>query len=82
MDFNVTVISLSYNNINLIKSIDSVIHQSYPNIEYIIIDDGSAEFDLEETWEYVTTNKSDSIKKFIILHNEKKWGPCIHLTEL
>ncbi|MCH5324694.1 MAG: glycosyltransferase [Eubacterium sp.] len=69
-----TVISLSYNSKDLLRSINSVIHQSYPDIEYIIIDDGSAEFDMKGISDYVIKNKSASIKKFTVLVNEKNMG--------
>ena len=41
----VTVITASYNSDHLFETIDSVITQDYPNMEYIIIDDGSVSFD-------------------------------------
>ncbi len=76
----VTVITLSYNSSNLIKSINSVLNQSYPNIEYIITDDGSVDFNREGICEYVIANKSDSIKKFTVLTNERNMGTVYTLN--
>ena len=80
IDRKVTVISLSYNSDNLLRSVESVIHQSYPDIEYIIIDDGSDSFDKNAISEYVNANKSSSIKKFRILCNEKNMGTVYTLN--
>lgn len=80
IDSTITIISLSYNSSNLIKSVNSVLHQSYPNIEYIIIDDGSASFDVEKISEYVNTNKSKSIIKFTVLENKRNMGTIYTLN--
>ena len=41
----ITVITPYFNNCNLFRTIESVLRQSYPNIEYIIADDGSINTD-------------------------------------
>ena len=51
----VTVITLSYNNEQYIfEAINSVLKQTYPNIEYIISDDGSVEFPESSIQELLT----------------------------
>lgn len=80
IDSIVTVISLSYNSNDLIRSINSVLNQSYQNIEYIIIDDGSTNFSQESICEYVTVNKSESIKKFTVLLNKRNMGTVYTLN--
>lgn len=80
IDSIVTVISLSYNSNDLIRSINSVLYQSYPSIEYIIIDDGSTDFNQRIISEYVTANKSDSIIKFTVLINERNMGTVYTLN--
>lgn len=80
IDSTVTVISLSYNSTDLIQSVNSVINQSYPSIEYILIDDGSENFNPKSICDYVNENKSDSIKKFTLLTNERNMGTVYTLN--
>jgi glycosyltransferase involved in cell wall biosynthesis len=48
MDGRVTVITTVYNGANFIeRTFNSVIHQSYKNFEYVIVDDGSTDSSLE-----------------------------------
>jgi glycosyltransferase involved in cell wall biosynthesis len=63
----VTVAILSYNNLEFLgDAIDSVLVQDYPNIELIISDDGTADFEKEKVLNYIVTNKKENIKKIII----------------
>lgn len=63
----ITVITLSYNSAFLLESIDSVLMQTYPYIQYIIVDDGSSEFDREEIHSYIEKNKNDNLIEFEIV---------------
>lgn len=48
----ISVITLSYNSEYLMESIRSVLRQTYENIQYVIVDDGSKEFDEQEIIHY------------------------------
>lgn len=76
----VTVISLSYNSPELKRSIDSVIKQTYNDIEYILIDDHSDYFDANGILKYINDNKLPGIKKVTVLTNEKNEGTVYSLN--
>lgn len=66
----VTCIILSYNNIEFIyEAINSVLLQDYMNIELIISDDGSTNFNVDEIKNYVNKNKGKNIEKLIVNKN-------------
>lgn len=57
----VSIITLTYKNYErLYDTIRSVLAQDYPNMEYIIADDGSGDF------------PKDEVERFIIMHNKRK----------
>lgn len=52
-DFLVSIVTICYNNSSNIKdTIESVVNQSYQNIEYIIIDGGSTDNSIEIIYKY------------------------------
>lgn len=68
-------IIVSYKNYQYIfECIDSVIMQDYPNIEIIISNDGSDDFNEIELNTYIDTNKSNNIKRVVINNNETNLG--------
>lgn len=65
----VTIITLTYKKYDhLFETIDSVLKQDYDNIEYIISDDGSADFPQEKITDYL--KKRTSIRFQVIHHGE------------
>ena len=70
-----TVIVLNYNQEHVLyKAIDSVLSQSYDNIELVFSDDCSYTFDREKLLNYVEKNKSENLTNFIINVNETNSG--------
>ena len=66
---------LAYNNYCYIKeALDSVFAQSYPNIELLISNDGSPDFDMAELTEYINAHKGKNIRKVYINDNETNLG--------
>ncbi len=65
---------MSYNSDVLYKSIDSVLCQTYPHIEYILIDDGSENFDKDAVEEYINRNKGDNFRRVKVIRNEENKG--------
>lgn len=77
----VSVLIPAYNHENYIQeTIESIINQTYPNIELIILDDGSK----DETWDKITELKQKCKNRFVKSHFETKQneGTCITLNKL
>ncbi len=74
MSDRVSVVVLTYRKFYLLpRCLESIFFQDYDNMELIIQDDGSVEFDKE----YIQTlieKKNSNIKNVIINHNEKNLG--------
>lgn len=73
-----SIIVLTYMQRHLLEEcLDSVFIQSYPNIELVICDDCSADFDVDEVKQYIEKNKSKNIRSFVVYKQQKKYrnGP-------
>lgn len=70
----VSVVVLTYRDFSLLpRCLSSIFFQDYDNIEVIIQDDGSSEFDRKYI-ETLLKEKKRNIKNIIINHNEKNLG--------
>lgn len=69
----ITIITPNYNSSSLYETLDSVLTQTYSNIEYIIIDDGSLNFSEEKVRKYVL-KRGDHVKRLQIVVNKKNIG--------
>lgn len=70
-----TIVLTHYNQMEYIEeALDSVFIQNYPNIELLITDDASKNFDEKKITEYIKKHKKKNIKNFKILVNEKNIG--------
>lgn len=77
----VTVVTLTYNKFQFIyDTIDSVLEQSYPNIEYIISDDGSKNFPGQELNYYIEARRGVNIKRYKVISNECNCGTVKNLN--
>ena len=71
----ITVITPYYNNAETYYlSMDSVLTQTYPAIQYILVDDGSRDFDEEAIRAHFDAEKRPNIAEFLILRNETNLG--------
>ncbi len=70
-----SIILLHYNQPKYVKiAIDSILSQTYENIEFIFSDDCSSDIDLQFLKNYVNENKKNNIKNIIWQINEKNLG--------
>jgi len=71
----ITIVTPSYNNATTIyKTIDSVLTQSYPFIQYIISDDHSSNFCCCEIENYIKSNNRGNIVEVLVQQTEKNLG--------
>jgi glycosyltransferase involved in cell wall biosynthesis len=78
----VTCIIPTYNNLEYVyETIDSVFVQDYPNIELIIADDCSEEFEKYEIMNYLQQNKSLNICNSIVYSNQYNLGTVKNLNK-
>lgn len=70
-----SIIILHYNQPRYVmKAIDSVLCQDYPNLELVFADDGSTAIELQTIKDYIKTNKGDNIQNVIYSINEENVG--------
>lgn len=70
----ITVITLSYNSEFLFESINSVLNQTYPKIEYVIVDDGSDSFKIDEVFAFINKHKQKNLLDYKVIINPKNMG--------
>lgn len=68
----VSVITPSYESPDLYATIDSVLVQTYPRIEFIIIDDGSEVFDAAAIQAYIDEHNRGNIHSVILQNDENR----------
>ncbi len=78
-----TIGMVAYKNYRYIyDAIESVLMQDYPNIELIVSNDGSDDFNEDELIAYFNKNRTENISKIIINNNERNMGTCRHLNKV
>ena len=70
----ITVLTLSYNSTYIYESIQSVLEQSYPHIEYIIVDDGSGAFCQDEICAYIKEHKGSNLEDYQVIVHPQNLG--------
>ena len=71
----VTIITPYYNNSSTIQlALRSIFSQTYDQIQHILIDDGSVDFDLSSIQKFIDENKKSNIVESVILQTGKNSG--------
>ncbi len=82
MEMLISVVTLTYTRFELLyNAIDSVLEQDYPNIEYIISDDGSPNFPEKEIKQYIKQKRKNNLKNFYILTHDENQGTVKNLND-
>lgn len=77
----VSIVTLSYNKFDKVyQTIDSVLEQSYPQIEYIFSDDASSEFGKYSIENYIQTHKKKNIRNCYVVQNKQNIGTVKNIT--
>jgi len=75
----VSVIVLSYKNVEYLNEcLDSILTQTYDNIELIVSNDGADEFDENEYIDYIRSNRTEHISNVIVNKNPHNYGTVKH----
>lgn len=71
----ITIALVTFRQRHLLNaSLKSIFSQDYPNIELVICDDASCDFDIDEVSLYIENNKSDNIKNVIVYKHPHNVG--------
>lgn len=74
------IVVLCYQNKDLLWGmLDSICQQDYPNIELIVSDDGSDDFDAQAVEQYIEENKGENIRKVTVRRNAENMGTVRHV---
>ncbi|MDE6302519.1 MAG: glycosyltransferase [Clostridia bacterium] len=66
-DFPVSVLLISYDNFKYIfEALDSIFRQTYSNIQLIISDDASSDFDVKKLNKYLKNHRTPNISEIIV----------------
>ncbi len=78
--FPISIILISYNNFKYIfEALDSIFRQTYGNIQLIISDDASKDFNLKKLNKYLAAHRTQNISDIIINVNKTNMGTVRHL---
>lgn len=79
----VSILVPCYNNQKyLVESLQSIFEQTYSNIEVLIGDDASNDFNAENLINWVNKNRTPNIKKIVIVENKENLGTVANLENL
>ncbi|MDE7372549.1 MAG: glycosyltransferase [Clostridia bacterium] len=78
--FPISVILISNNNFKYIfEALDSIFKQTYSNIQLIISDDASKDFNLKKLESYIEKHRAQNISDIVINVNAQNMGTVSHL---
>ena len=79
----ISVLVVCYNNQkHIYECLQSIFSQTYPNIEVLIGDDCSDNFDGHELITWINQNRTENISKIVVVRNEQNLGTVANLENL
>lgn len=79
----ITIGIVTYKNYEYIKdALNSVFEQTYPNIQLIITNDGSRDFDNDDLNRIIQENKTDNVKEILIKDRKKNIGTVRNVEDI
>ncbi len=77
----ITVVTPYYDNPTLFEAVDSVLDQSYPAIQYLIVNDASPSIPSEPVRQYLSQRKGPNIREFRVIENPVNSGVVRSVNE-
>ena len=75
-----SIVVLCYQNKDFLWGmLDSICQQDYPNIELIVSDDGSDDFDEQAVEQYIEKHKGENIGRVVVRRNPENMGTVKHI---
>lgn len=77
-----SIIVISYNNLKYIfNCLDSILNQTYKNIELIIADDSSIEYNENDIFNYIKEKKKNNLSRLILFSNDANLGTVKNINK-
>lgn len=82
-NLKISILLISYNNFKYIfEALDSIFKQDYDNIQLIISDDGSKDFNEKELLQYINKIPHNNVNEILVNINKENLGTVKHLEKL
>lgn len=79
--FSFVIISY-YNYQYIFEALDSLFAQTYPNIELLVSNDGSSDFNEKELTDYIQAHKRENITRVLVRNLDKNVGTVRNLEQI
>lgn len=75
----VSIVVLTYLQRHILNEcVDLILEQDYPNIEIVVCDDSSADFDCDEVRDYLAQHKKDNVSNIVVYKHKHNVGTVMN----